>query len=158
MQVNHIGYAVQDLNKAVESFLSLGYRVCRAETEDPSRNVKICFLSDPNGVTVELIAPLDKNLNKNLNKNSPVDSWLQKNGNSPYHICYDSEDIASDIVALKRQGYLLVTRPLPAPAMDDRRVAFMYGKNVGLIELMEKEKKDGSRQGDNVAGVEGAAG
>ena len=134
MQVNHIGYAVQDLNRAVKSFLCLGYRVCRAETEDPSRNVKICFLSDPNGVRVKLIAP--------LNKNSPVDSWLQKNGNSPYHICYDSDDIASDIVALKRQGYLLVTHPLPAPAMDDRRVAFMYGKGVGLIELVEKEKRE----------------
>ena len=141
MQVNHIGYAVQDLNKAVEAFLRLGYRVCRAETEDPSRNVKICFLSDPNGVKIELIAPLNgARENLNVNANSPVDSWMQKNGNSPYHICYDSEDIASDIVALKRQGYLLVTPPLSAPAMNGRRAVFMYGKNAGLIELVEKEK------------------
>jgi methylmalonyl-CoA/ethylmalonyl-CoA epimerase len=153
MRVNHIGYAVQDLGKATESFLRLGYRLCRAETEDRSRNVKICFLSDPAGVTVELIAPLDKDLNKDLNEdlseklnenpneNSPIVPWLQKNGNSPYHICYDSEDIATDIAALKKQGYLQVTRPLPAPALDGRQAAFLYGKHVGLIELVEKERE-----------------
>jgi methylmalonyl-CoA/ethylmalonyl-CoA epimerase len=120
--------------------------MCQGETEDRSRNVKICFLSDPNGVTVELIAPLNTNENANPNgdplKNSPVVSWLQKNGNSPYHICYDSEDILSDIVALKAQGYLLVTRPLPASALGGRRVAFLYGKYVGLIELVEQEKSE----------------
>ncbi|MDR2178729.1 MAG: VOC family protein [Synergistaceae bacterium] len=145
MRINHIGYAVQDLEKAVESFLRLGYRICRAATEDRSRNVKICFLSDPSGVMIELIAP--------LNGNSPVDSWLQKNGNSPYHICYDSEDIASDVAALKKQGYLLMTRPLPASAMDGRSVVFMYGKNVGLIELVEKEKTKDSKQTDSAEGA-----
>jgi methylmalonyl-CoA/ethylmalonyl-CoA epimerase len=81
---------------------------------------------------------------------------LQKNGNSPYHICYDSEDIASDIAALKKQGYLLVTRPLPAPAMDGRPAAFMYGKNVGLIELVETPQKNGNGRGNDAAGSERA--
>ncbi|MDR2137322.1 MAG: VOC family protein [Synergistaceae bacterium] len=158
LRVNHIGYAVEDLSKATESFLRLGYRVCRGETEDRPRNVKICFLSDPGGVKVELIAPIvPSNLNEDSNKDSPIASWLQKNGNSPYHICYDSEDIALDIAALKKQGYLLVTRPLPAPAMDGRLVAFMYGKNVGLIELAEKAKgirKDVSEQGNDEVGAD----
>jgi methylmalonyl-CoA/ethylmalonyl-CoA epimerase len=157
MRVNHIGYAVQDLSKATESFLRLGYRMRQEETEDRSRNVKISFLSDPNGVMVELIAPLNANPNGDPFENSPVGSWLQKNGNSPYHICYDSEDILADIAALKEQGYLLVTRPLPASALGGKQVAFLYGKYVGLIELVEKEKV-GKNDGDGAeTDPEGAA-
>jgi methylmalonyl-CoA/ethylmalonyl-CoA epimerase len=133
MRINHIGYAVQDLNAAVSSFLKLGYRVCRTEVEDHARNVRICFLQDPGGMKVELIAP--------LNETSPVSVWLQKNGSSPYHICYESEDLISDIATLRRSGFILVEPPLSAPAMDCRQAAFLYGKNTGLIELVENDKK-----------------
>jgi len=31
----------------------------------------------------------------------------------------------------------LINGPVPACAMDDRRVAFLFQKNTGLIELVE---------------------
>lgn len=129
MRIDHIGYAVQNMEAALTSFLSLGYRECGEEIDDCGRGVKIRFLCDPCGARVELIAP--------LGENSPVSAWLKKNGNSPYHICYRSENPAADLDSLKKKGFMVVQPPLPAPAMDDREVCFLYNKNTGLIELVE---------------------
>ncbi len=129
MRIDHIGYAVQDLRGAAAAFLDMGYRPCGEAIEDRERNVGIRFLCDPAGVRVELIAP--------LGEESPVSAWLRKNGNSPYHICYESENIAEDVARLRKKGFMVVQPPLPAPAMADRKVCFMYNGNTGLIELVE---------------------
>lgn len=129
MRIDHIGYAVQDLQAATAAFLDMGYRPCGDAVEDRGRNVAIRFLCDPAGVRVELIAP--------LGEDSPVSAWLRKNGNSPYHICYESEKLAADVAALKKKGFMVVQPSLPAPAMEDRNVCFMYNRNTGLIELVE---------------------
>ena len=135
MRVDHVGYAVHDIESATPSFLSLGYRLCEAETEDRERGVKILFLSDTGGTKIELIAP--------LGENSPVSAWLKKNGNSPYHICYESDNIAADVAELKKKGFISVEPPLPALALSGRQVAFLYGKHTGLIELVETDKNNG---------------
>ena len=134
MRIDHVGYAVHDIETATPSFLSLGYRLCEAETEDRERGVKILFLSNPGGAKIELVAP--------LGENSPVSAWLKKNGNSPYHICYESDNIAADVVELKNKGFISVKPPLPAPALRGRQVAFLYGKHTGLIELAETDKSN----------------
>jgi methylmalonyl-CoA/ethylmalonyl-CoA epimerase len=132
MKIDHIGYAVTDLEKAAASFSVLGYAIresCGGKyVDDPSRRVRICFLSDPCGVKVELVAP--------FGEKSPVAAWLDKNGPSPYHIAYGSADIPADIANLKKMGFLLVEPPGPALVFGGRPVAFLYGKAAGLIELV----------------------
>ena len=39
---------------------------------------------------------------------------------------------------LEKMGYVVINEPLEAPAIDNRKVAFMYHMNVGLIELVEE--------------------
>ena len=134
MHVDHVGYAVQEIESAVASFLSLGYCRCETEVEDRERGVRVLFLRDPGGVKIELIAPLDEN--------SPVSNWLQKNGNSPYHICYESDDLAVDIAELRKKSFIPLGSPSPALALEGRRVMFLYGKHTGLIELAETNKND----------------
>lgn len=129
MRIDHIGYAVQDLAAAAEKFEALGYRSWGEETEDPGRKVRIRFFSDPSGVMVELVAPLQED--------SPVMGWVRKNGNSPYHICYESEDLEREIAELRQKGFILVHPIAPAPAMGGRRVAFLYSAGTGLLELAE---------------------
>ena len=58
-------------------------------------------------------------------------------GVTPYHMCYEVQDIAQAIGELRDQRFLLVSGPVPACAMEDRRVAFLFQKNTGLIELVE---------------------
>jgi methylmalonyl-CoA/ethylmalonyl-CoA epimerase len=138
MKIDHIGYAVTEMEKAAAAFLDLGYEICGGGgyIEDRSRRIRLCFLSDPNGAKVELVAPLVESGNANGNKNSPVSAWLGKNGPSPYHIAYASSDVPADAAKLKKKGFLLLEPPSPALAFEGRLIAFLYGKSVGLIELV----------------------
>lgn len=56
MKVHHIGYAVKNLEKAIDDFSSLGYRLVSDIVDDAIRNVRICFME--NGGYIELVAPL----------------------------------------------------------------------------------------------------
>lgn len=129
MKIHHIGYAVNELESAAQKFHRLGYIPSGAPVDDTARGVQIQFFEDTHGVKVELVAP--------LKESSPVSGWLKKNGNSPYHICYESLDIERDIAAMRKQGFMLLEHPSPAPAMGQRRVAFLYSQPTGLLELVE---------------------
>ncbi len=94
MRVDHIGYAVKDIEKAKKAFTALGYTF--GETiDDSDRNVYLSFgtLDD---TCVELVAPADRSTL------SPVDMQLGKLGPTPYHICYKSSNIEQDIADLER--------------------------------------------------------
>jgi methylmalonyl-CoA/ethylmalonyl-CoA epimerase len=41
------------------------------------------------------------------------------------------------IKELRKMKYLLLSSPVPAPAISNYKVAFLYNKKVGLIELVE---------------------
>lgn len=129
MRLDHIGYAVRDLSEAAEKFQLLGYSSCGEATEDPEREVRIQFLSDLAGNRIELIAPLQEG--------APVSGWLKKNGNAPYHLCYECGDLDGKIAELRGKGFLLVHPASSAPAMEGRRVAFLYSAGTGLLELVE---------------------
>lgn len=57
---------------------------------------------------------------------------------SPYHICYEVENIEEAILELKKQKFILVQKPQVAVAMNNKKVCFLFNKNTGLIELVEK--------------------
>ncbi len=98
-------------------------------TDDPIQHVRVCFLEKDGAPRLELLEPLDEQ--------SPVVRTLSTSGVSPYHICYEVADITAAIEALRGQRFLLVNGPVPACAMGDKRIAFLYQKNTGLIELVE---------------------
>ena len=98
-------------------------------TDDPIQHVRICFLEKEGAPRLELLEPLDEQ--------SPVARTLATSGVTPYHICYEVTDITAAIAALRSQRFLLVSGPVPACAMGNKRVAFMFQKNTGLIELVE---------------------
>ena len=79
---------------------------------------------------VELLEPVDET--------SPVCKILDKNGVMPYHTCYIVVDIDNAIAELRTQRYIQVSKPAKAVAISGSRVCFMFNKNVGLIELVEK--------------------
>ena len=86
MIIDHIGYAVKDIEKAKQSLQTLGF-VFGEVIEDKARNINILF-GENGGYKVELVAP--------ISTGSPVDSILTKVGPSPYHFCFTSSDIEKD--------------------------------------------------------------
>ena len=62
---------------------------------------------------------------------------LEKVGVSPYHCCYEVDNIEDAVSELRIQKYILVSKPVEAVAFCGSRVCFLFNKNVGLIELVE---------------------
>lgn len=129
MQIDHIGYAVKNIEKARGMFERLGYRF-EALCEDTDRNLWIQF-GELDGYRIELISSLQKN------KESPVDAYLQKLGPTPYHICYRSHAFDEDLEKLRQQGFKVTIAPRPAKAFGGKRVVFLMNLHVGLIEVAE---------------------
>lgn len=96
---------------------------------DPVQNVNICWLMKDGMPTVELLAPVDEK--------SPVCKILEKNGVSPYHTCYVVENIDQAVAELRKQKYVLVSKPVEAVAIHNCKVAFLHNRNIGLIELVQ---------------------
>lgn len=126
---HHIGIACRDIGKTRDFYVSMGY-VPANVVDDPLQHVKVCFLDKEGAPRIELLAPLDEQ--------SPVLRTLESSGVSPYHICYRVSDIEEAIAGLRQQRFLVVNGPVPACAMGDRRIAFLYQRHTGLIELVEK--------------------
>ena len=126
---DHIGVAVPEIEPTAEIYKAAGYE----QTEpvyDPIQNVHICFLHKEGMPTVELLAPHDNT--------SPVQQTLDKMGVTPYHKCYEVDNLEVAIAELRKQRYIVVRKPEPAVAFNNRRVSFLYNKQVGLIEIVEK--------------------
>lgn len=128
MTFHHIGMAVKDISATATFYVNGGY--CKSNIVfDPIQNVNICWLTKAGQPTLELLAPVDEN--------SPVKNTLEKLGVTPYHCCYQVDNIEEAIVELRKQRYVVVSKPVEAVAFRGSRVCFLYNKNVGLIELVE---------------------
>lgn len=79
---------------------------------------------------IELIEPNESG--------NPIESILKKVGSSPYHICYESEDIESDARLLKEKGFRAISDVSQAPALGNKNVCFLYRKDVGITELVQE--------------------
>ena len=132
---DHIGVAVPEIEGTAAVYKAAGY----TQTEpvyDPIQNVCICFLEKEGMPKVELLAP--SHTHTHSEGNSPVQQILDKMGVTPYHTCYEGENIKDAVAELCKMRYIVVRKPEPAIAFDNRRVCFFYNKQVGLIEIVEK--------------------
>ena len=130
MTINHIGYAVKHIDRALSSFEDLGF-IFEPIVEDTDRNIKIAF-GEKDGYRIELVSPLNQNVE------SPVDQFLSNMPGTPYHICYESDDFAGELSMLKQQGFKVIIEPKPAVAFGGKRVVFMMNLGFGLMEIAEK--------------------
>ena len=128
LRIHHIGYVVRDLERSRKRFAELGYVEEGGVFNDESRTVHVVFLVK-DGYRMELISP--------NGEESIVNSLLDKAGDTPYHICYETVDLDAQIQTLEQQSYVIADPPKPAVALGGRRVAFLYRAGVGLIELVE---------------------
>lgn len=129
MKIDHIGYAVKRIDRALTAFQKLGFEF-EPVIDDTDRNVKLAF-GNKDGYRIELVAPLDKK------QESPVDQYLSNAVGTPYHICYESDSLDAEIEELAKQGFKVVIEPRPAVAFGGRRVVFMMNIGFGLMEIVE---------------------
>jgi|SRR5690554_2294033 methylmalonyl-CoA/ethylmalonyl-CoA epimerase len=124
---HHIGYAVKDIIETAENYISMGWVLSEVYV-DVIQNSQIAFLKKEGFPLIELVAAVDDK--------SPVVNTLKKSGVSPYHVCYEVDDIDIAIKELNEMSFFTLFDPVPAIAFENRLICYLYSVSVGLIELV----------------------
>lgn len=128
MRIHHVGYLVKKIEKAIKAFEGLGYTLTQGIVLDEYRKANICFL-EKDGYVIELVSP--------VSKDSVVADLMKKYGNSPYHICYEVEDMENEVNSLLDQHYVVCSELHSAVAIGNRNVCFLIHPYLGMVELLE---------------------
>ena len=128
LKVHHIGYLVKKIDAAISSFEKLGYQIKQNTVYDDIRKVNICFM-EKDGYCIELVSPAAED--------SVVSGLMKRFKNSPYHICYETDDFEKDYMTLVSGGFVAIDTPTPAPALGGRKVVFLSSASMGMIELIK---------------------
>ena len=139
---HHTGYAVLDIADSKKTFELLGFSAAGEQYNDSLRNVNILFMKS-GAYLIELITKADGG------RRSDVDFLMKSGlmpGVAPYHICFEVDGLEEIMAELRKKRFVLSSPPAPAPALSGRRAAFMYHRNTGLIELLEREQDINKRQ------------
>ncbi|WP_265445912.1 VOC family protein [Acetivibrio straminisolvens] len=131
--MHHLGYAAKTMDASIEEFLKIGRKKVGKTVLDENRRVSIQFMNLGN-YCIELVAPMDTE--------SSINSIITKSVNTPYHICYSVDNIDEAVGRLKKEGYVLIERPSCAVAIDSHKDAFLYNRNMGIIELVEENTRN----------------
>ncbi|NDP22089.1 MAG: VOC family protein [Paludibacter sp.] len=126
---HHVGYATKSIEKTSKVFQELGYTISDTSF-DTLQHVKIALLKKKDSPQIELVEMIDET--------SPVSKILEKNGVTTYHVCYEVQDIELAIAELRKQKFVLLFNPVVAVALDNRLICYLFHKDVGLIELLQK--------------------
>jgi methylmalonyl-CoA/ethylmalonyl-CoA epimerase len=129
LRVHHFGLATDNLERSIEALRGLGYDVGEI-TLDSVQKVRVAFASRQHEVAIELIC--------DAGADGPTKGFIAKAGNGLYHICYEVDNIEEAAKKLREEGFLLRHAPVPAAACGGKKIAWMYNRYIGLIELLEK--------------------
>ena len=131
-ELDHIGIAVESLEKGQKFYKALGFD--QMEIEDvPSEKVRTGFLKLENHSSLELLEP--------TSDDSVIKKFLEKRGPGIHHICLRVKDIEVVVKNLKAQGVKLVDEQ-PKLGAHNCKVVFVHPSSTGgiLLELSEPQK------------------
>jgi|SRR5688572_5174792 len=125
MKLHHIGYVVKEIAQYEKNLI---FEKKIKELFDPVQNSKMALYQNFTDSFIELIQP--------LNGESFTYNFLQKNGSSYHHLCYEigSETELKEIASA--QKLIMVNGPLPAILFDGRLVWFYYSRNKQIVEFV----------------------
>jgi methylmalonyl-CoA/ethylmalonyl-CoA epimerase len=131
LQLHHIGIVVTDLSASGGLYHDrFGYEARTPVIHDSIQGANVQFWRLPgDSVYVEFVSPdgPDSKLNSSARK-----------GDHLHHLCYATPDIDSACVDLAKKKMTLIRAPVSAVAFGGRRIAWLMGRDQGLIELVER--------------------
>jgi methylmalonyl-CoA/ethylmalonyl-CoA epimerase len=134
LKISHIAIAVEDLEVAKKAFETLVGNKVEIIEEVPDQKVRVGMI--PVGESrLELAGPTDPS--------SPISKFIQKHGEGIHHICFEVEDIESELLRLKAAGFQLIDER-PRLGADGHLIAFIHPRTTGgvLVELSEKRNQN----------------
>ncbi|MFZ1083314.1 MAG: methylmalonyl-CoA epimerase [Candidatus Kryptoniota bacterium] len=132
LKISHIAIAVEDLEVARKAFETLVGNKVEVIEEVPDQKVRVGMI--PVGESrLELAGPTDPS--------STISKFIQKRGEGIHHICFEVENIKSELARLKAAGFQIIDDQ-PHLGADGHLIAFIHPRTTGgvLVELSEKQK------------------
>lgn len=125
MRINHIGVIVKDINKNISIYLNMGYHLQESIKYDYMQCNQIAFMVSDFSPNIELIEPIDEH------------SSIYNFKVGYHHICYESEP-GEDIIQKFKSMRIgkIFTKPIIAPALDNREVVFACLQNGTFVEFI----------------------
>jgi methylmalonyl-CoA/ethylmalonyl-CoA epimerase len=119
---------------AEAAFGALGYCRVAAIVEDERQDAEILFLARNGAASgeplVELIVP--------RSDRSPVAAFARDSRLRIHHLCFAVDDIEAALAPMKASGMSQVAPIVAAPAIGGRRIVFLFSREMGLFELVER--------------------
>ncbi|MBM7604555.1 methylmalonyl-CoA/ethylmalonyl-CoA epimerase [Metabacillus crassostreae] len=134
-KVDHIGIAVQSIEKALSFYIDVLKLDLLGFEEVKTQQVKVAFLHAGN-TKLELLEP--------TSQDSPIAKFLAKKGEGIHHIAFGVENIESRIQEIKEIGLPLIDEK-PRQGAADMEIAFIHPKAVNNVLIEFCEKKRGER-------------
>ena len=130
-KVDHLGIAVRSLDDAVKFYENALGLECKNIEEVESQQVRTAFF-EVGETHIELLQP--------TSEDSPINKFLEKNGDGLHHVAYSTDDINSQLNQAKEAGCKLINHE-PVPGAGGKKVAFLHPKSTYgvLTELCSKE-------------------
>ncbi len=124
MKLHHIGYACENINKALNLVKKLyPVKTVSEIIYDSLQKATLCLITLEDGHAIELVS------------GEPVKHLLSI-GINLYHTCYEVNDLNLAIKHFKEQGGTQIGEIYPAKLFNERNVVFIQ-TDIGLIELLE---------------------
>jgi methylmalonyl-CoA/ethylmalonyl-CoA epimerase len=129
--VDHIGFAVRDIETAIELYsTAFGVREWeRIEMADRHMRVAVTRIGE---TLLEFIAP--------TSDEAAFAKFLTDHGPGTHHIAYRVDDIHAAIEAVRAQGLKLIDQT-PRPGIHNTLIAFIHPKSTQgvLVELVQHQ-------------------
>ena len=124
MIVHHLGIIVKNLEKNITLYIKLGYDQVSDIVVDNVQQNRVVFLQNQNH-KIELIEP--------LNENSSIYHFKE----GYHHICYEVENKDAFFENFKQLKIgKIFTKPMQAPAIDNREIVFACLTNGTFVEFL----------------------
>ncbi len=131
-KIEHIGIAVENLEKASEVFDKLLARTSYKDEAVESEHVLTRFYQ-LGETKIELL--------ESDFEESAISKFIAKKGGGMHHIAFDVEDIYAEIERLKSEGFIILN-DIPKEGADNKLVVFLHPKSTAgvLVELCQERK------------------
>lgn len=132
MKLHHVGIVVRNIeDQAPRCAEQFGLHPASTVIYDPIQKAYVQFWADAGAVSFEFIQPAAED--------SPVRKALESGGGLA-HLCFEVSDIQAAVRDAENRGAIVVCAPVPATAFEDRHIAFLFFRGMGLVEFVEESR------------------
>ena len=128
-QLDHIGIAVSDLTKVIETLRDAFNAEPAFQETLTDQKVRIAGYNFGQ-VAIEYVEP--------SSEDSPIQKFLQKRGNGIHHLAFRVKNLETKLSQLQSKGYRLIDA-YPRTGAEGKKIAFLHPESFNgiLIELSE---------------------